>query len=74
MEAHSGLSHVDDMEREKPENLRGSLSPLETLWNMFSQNIKESLLLHTWHEEDFPSLPQEQNIWANWNLQWNQES
>lgn len=48
-------------------------SPLDTLWNTICQNIKETLLLQTWHEEDFPSLPQEQNIWANWNLHWNQE-
>lgn len=25
-------------------------------------------MLQTWHEEDFPTLPQEQNIWTNWNL------
>lgn len=36
--------------------------PLETLWNMIYQNIQETLLHHTWHEEEFPSLPQEQNI------------
>ena len=48
-------------------------SPLENHWKIIFQNIKETLLLQTWHEEDLPSLPQEQNIWANWNLQWNQE-
>lgn len=47
--------------------------PLENIWKIIYQNIKETLLLHTWYEEDFPSLPQEQNIWSNWNLQWNQE-
>jgi len=29
-------------------------------------------MLQTWYEEDFPSLPQEQNIWTNWNLRLNQ--
>lgn len=37
-----------------------------------SQNIKETISLHAWCQEDFPTLLQEQNIWANWNLQWNQ--
>jgi len=46
-------------------------SPLEILWNKFFQNLQETLLLQTWYEEDFPSIPQAQNIWANWNLHWN---
>ena len=47
--------------------------PLESLWNTVCQNIRETLLLQTWSEEDFPSLPLERTIWTNWNLQWNQE-
>lgn len=47
--------------------------PLESLWNTVCQNIRETLILQTWSEEDFLSLLLEQTIWANWNLQWNQE-
>ena len=47
--------------------------PLDSLWNTVCQNIRETLLLQTWSEEDFPSLPLERTIWTNWNLQWNQE-
>jgi len=48
-------------------------SSLETIWNNVCQNLKETLILQTWHDDDLPSLPQEKNIWDNWNLQWNQE-
>lgn len=43
-------------------------TPLEVLWSSFCDNLQETLILQTWNEEDFPSLPQEQNIWMNWNL------
>jgi len=35
-------------------------SPLEVLWNNVCQNLRETLMLQTWYEEDFPSIPQEQ--------------
>jgi len=43
-------------------------TPIEVLWSNFCINLQETLMLQTWHEEDFPTLPQEQNIWTNWNL------
>lgn len=48
-------------------------SPIEVLWINICQNIRETLMLQTWLDDDFPSTPQEQNIWLNWNLQWNHE-
>ena len=45
----------------------------EILWTMLCQNIKESLSIKFWSQEDLPSLPQEQSIWANWNIHLNQE-
>jgi len=40
---------------------------------MLCQNIKESLSIKSWSQEDFPSLSQEQSIWDNWNINLNQE-
>eukprot|EP00253_Pinus_taeda_P010928 PITA_10928 len=48
-------------------------SPTEVLWINICQNIRETLMLQTWLDDDFPSTPQEQNIWLNRNLQWNHE-
>lgn len=31
------------------------------------------MLLQTWHGDNFPSTPQEKNIWVNWNLEWNKK-
>lgn len=46
---------------------------MEVLWNNICQNIRETLMLQTWFDDDFPSPPHEKNIWMNWNLQWNLE-
>lgn len=32
-------------------------------------NIKETLSIKGWSQEDFPSLPREQAIWDNWQIQ-----
>lgn len=45
---------------------------LEDIWKIICQNIEETISLKTWYQEDLPTTPQEQSIWANWNLQWNQ--
>lgn len=37
-------------------------SPIEVLWNIICQNLRETLLLQSWIDDDFPSTPQEQNI------------
>ena len=47
--------------------------PMENLWTVLCQNIKESLSTLYWSQEDLPSLPQEQSIWENWKIQLNQE-
>lgn len=46
--------------------------PLENIWKIICQNIEETLCLKTWYQEDLPTTPQEQSIWANWNLHWKQ--
>eukprot|EP00253_Pinus_taeda_P028336 PITA_28336 len=48
-------------------------APLENIWKIICQNIEETISLQTWYQEDLPTIPQEQSIWVNWNLQWNQE-
>lgn len=39
--------------------------PLENIWKIICQNIEETLSLKTWYQEDLPTTPQEQSIWAN---------
>lgn len=43
--------------------------PIEQIWHGLHQNIKETLSIKGWSKEDFPSLPQEQAIWDNWQIQ-----
>jgi len=31
--------------------------PLETIWNNVCQNLKETIVLQTWHDDNLPSLP-----------------
>lgn len=47
--------------------------PLENIWKIICQNIEETISLKTWNQEDLPKSPQEQSIWANWNLNLKQE-
>lgn len=42
---------------------------LEVIWTNLCQNIKETLVLHQWTTEEFPTQPQELSIWANQNIQ-----
>ena len=42
---------------------------LEKIWKGLHQNINETLSIKSWTKEDFPSQPQEQTIWKNWQIQ-----
>ena len=44
-------------------------TPLDILWHNFCLNLKQTLDLHTWTQEDYPSLAVEKAIWENWNIQ-----
>lgn len=46
---------------------------IEQIWTILHQNIKETLSIKAWSQEDFPSLPQEQSVWANWKIHLNQK-
>lgn len=48
--------------------------PLEKLWNIFHQNIMETLALKDWHPKDLPTLPQEKAVWDNWQMRINHNS
>ena len=41
-------------------------TPLDIIWRNFSNNLQESLALHSWQEEDLPKQPKEAIIWKNW--------
>lgn len=41
---------------------------LNDIWKIINHNIEETISLKTWYIEDFPSIPQEQSIWNNWNF------
>jgi len=37
-------------------------------------NLKETLMLRSWTQDDLPTLDNEKAIWANWNMKLPQES
>eukprot|EP00253_Pinus_taeda_P025653 PITA_25653 len=41
---------------------------LDQLWSILLRNLKESLSIHTWTAEDFPSTSTEKSIWDNWQI------
>ena len=41
---------------------------MDIIWHNFCLNLKETLDLHTWTQEDYPTLAKEKSIWENWNL------
>lgn len=43
-------------------------TPLDIIWSNFSNNLQESLALHSWQEEDLPKQPKEAVIWQKWQL------
>lgn len=43
-------------------------SPIENIWNRLCGNLKETLLLRTLIQEDFPTLNNEKAILDNWQL------
>eukprot|EP00253_Pinus_taeda_P026720 PITA_26720 len=49
-------------------------SPIEIIWNRLKGNLRETMLLHPWTKEDFPTADNEKNILDNWELQIPQES
>lgn len=44
------------------------ITPLEIIGGNFCLNLKETLALRTWMLDDFPTLANENTIWANWNM------
>eukprot|EP00253_Pinus_taeda_P002816 PITA_02816 len=55
----------------KERNIRlfkGQHQTLEQIWTILLNNIKESLSIHTWAAEEFPTKPQEKSIWDNWQI------
>eukprot|EP00253_Pinus_taeda_P006621 PITA_06621 len=48
-------------------------SRVEIIWSKLCVNLKETLLLRSWTEEDLLTLNNEKAIWENWNLQLPQE-
>lgn len=42
---------------------------IEIIWKNLFHNIKETLALHQWMTEDFPTQPQKLSIRDNWNIQ-----
>eukprot|EP00253_Pinus_taeda_P008637 PITA_08637 len=49
-------------------------SPIEIIWNRLKGNLRETMLLHPWAKEDFPTADNEKNILDNWELQIHQET
>eukprot|EP00253_Pinus_taeda_P033659 PITA_33659 len=45
----------------------------EEIWLIIKNNIEETIFLKTWYQDDFPTLPQEQSIWNNWEFQRKQD-
>jgi len=45
---------------------------IEQIWTRLRQNIKETLSIKAWSQGDFPTLPQEQSVLANWKIHLNQ--
>lgn len=41
---------------------------MEKVWKIIHSDIQETLSTKCWTQEDFPSLPQEQAIWNNWQI------
>eukprot|EP00253_Pinus_taeda_P033170 PITA_33170 len=41
---------------------------LEQIWTILHRNIKESLSIHDWSSEDFPTYHKEKSIWDNWKI------
>lgn len=42
--------------------------PPDILWLLFKQSIQETLAIRTWQETDWPSSPQELQVWKLWDL------
>jgi len=42
---------------------------IEQIWIGLHHNIEETMSIKGWSKEDFPTLPQEQAIWENWQIQ-----
>eukprot|EP00253_Pinus_taeda_P027174 PITA_27174 len=41
---------------------------MEQVWKIIHNNIQETLSTKCWTPENFPSTPQEQDIWNNWQI------
>eukprot|EP00253_Pinus_taeda_P028233 PITA_28233 len=41
----------------------------EEIWRKIQQNIQETMALHTWTKDDFPTMDNERNILENWQVQ-----
>jgi hypothetical protein len=52
---------------------KNQCSPIEDIWKRFCGNLKETLLLRPWTQEDLPSLHNEKSILDNWQLHLPQE-
>eukprot|EP00253_Pinus_taeda_P034194 PITA_34194 len=44
---------------------------IEQIWTRLHNNLRETLSVKVWSKEDFPSNPQGQAIWDNWQIQLN---
>eukprot|EP00253_Pinus_taeda_P029073 PITA_29073 len=49
-------------------------STIEIIWNRLKGNLRETMHLHPWAKEDFPTADNEKNILENWELQIHQET
>lgn len=47
---------------------KNQTTPIKIIWRNLCNNLQETLALHSWSDDDFPTCPQERIIWQNWNL------
>ena len=66
MATYPRFQHLEYLEGTQPQDIEGRANPMERVWASSQQHIKETTMLHKWHEHDLQEIPIEKTILENW--------